>query len=167
MFRDIDVHAPLRDLTGRILVLAAASIGVWLVVRLTRIGLASLRGGAGRAVLTSHPDRARERTAEEWESLAREARTAERWREASMALYHAVILRLAEAGHLRPSPAKTPGDYRREAGSSSRTPDAADLAARIAAFLQMFERLVFAPTHPRADDYDRLRALAEPMGAHG
>lgn len=167
LFRDLDVHAPVRDVAGRVLLSVAAIITIWLLVRLARIALGTLRSVTDRTGITPRSAPARTRTAEEWEALAREAGASERWREASIALYHAVILRLGAAGRLRPNASKTPGDYRREVARSLRAPETADIAAGVAAFLRAFERVAFAAARPRADDYERLRALAEPLGAHG
>ena len=111
---------------------------------LLRLGAAEpvirLEAGPGGAI------DARARTAAEWEDEARRAAAAGRYRDASVALYQALLLRLEAAGTLRYDPAKTPGDYRREA---RRSPQA---AGALTGFLRGFERL---------------RGAAGEAGAHG
>jgi len=167
LFRDVDLQAPGWDLLGRLLVLATASIGVWLVVRQVRIAVGAARRRAHKAGARSGPPSVEERTAVEWEALARAARLDQRWREASLALYHAVILRLAEGGRVRPSASKTPGDYRREVGRGVEDDDPFDLVGKVGEFSRLFERVAFARSNPGADDYDRLRQMADPLGARG
>jgi len=104
---------------------------------------------------------ARARTAGEWEDEARRAAAAGRFREAAVALYQALLLRLEAAGALRYDVAKTPGDYRREA---RRDPQA---SGALAAFLRGFEPVVFGGRGLDAAGYDRLRGAAAEAGAHG
>ncbi len=98
----------------------------------------------------------------EWEALA--AQSAERgdWREAALALYQAVILRMGEGGVVRVEPAKTPGEYGREA----RRQDAA-VAGRLEAFLSWFQRVAYGRSEPGADQYDSLLTSARALGSHG
>ena len=104
---------------------------------------------------------ARARSAAEWEEAARRAAAAGRFREAAVALYQALLLRLEAAGVLRYDPAKTPGDYRRE---TQRDPRA---AGALTAFLRGFEPAVFGGRALDAAGYDRLRGAAGEAGAHG
>jgi hypothetical protein len=104
---------------------------------------------------------ARARTAGEWEDEARRAAAAGRYREAAVALYQALLLRLEAAGTLRYDPAKTPGDYRREA---KRSPQA---AGALTGFLRGFEPVVFGGRRLDAAGYERLRGAAGEAGAHG
>ena len=95
---------------------------------------------------------ARARTAAEWEDEARRAASAGRFREAAVALYQALLLRLEAAGALRYDPAKTPGDYRREARRDPRA------AGALTAFLRGFEPVVFGGRALDGEGYERLRA---------
>lgn len=104
---------------------------------------------------------ARARTAAEWEEEARRAAAAGRYRDAAVALYQALLLRLEASGVLRYDPAKTPGDYRREA---RKTPQA---AGALTSFLRGFEPVVFGGRALDAAGYDRLRGAAGEAGAHG
>lgn len=104
---------------------------------------------------------ARARTAAEWEEEARRAAAAGRYRDAAVALYQALLLRLEAAGTLRYDPAKTPGDYRREA---RRSPQA---AGALTGFLRGFEPVVFGGRALDAAGYERLRGAAGEAGAHG
>lgn len=99
--------------------------------------------------------------AEAWERRAREAAAAAHWREASLALYQALVLRLDEAGAVRYDPSKTPGDYRREA---RRAPA---MARALDAFLRPFEPIAFGGRTADAAAYAVLRAAAEEAGARG
>lgn len=102
---------------------------------------------------------ARARSAAEWEEEARRAAAASRYREAAVALYQALLLRLEAAGALRYDPAKTPGDYRREARRDPRASGA------LTAFLRGFEPAVFGGRALDGEGYERLRAAAS--GANG
>jgi hypothetical protein len=104
---------------------------------------------------------ARARTAPEWEDEARRAAAAGRFREAAVALYQALLLRLEAAGALRYDPAKTPGDYRREAKRDPRA------AGALTAFLRGFEPAVFGGRALDGEGYERLRAAAAGAGGHG
>lgn len=97
---------------------------------------------------------ARARTAGEWEEEARRAAAAGRFRDAAVALYQALLLRLEAAGVLRYDPAKTPGDYRRESRKDPRA------AGALTAFLRGFEPVVFGGRALDAAGYDRLRGAA-------
>jgi hypothetical protein len=104
---------------------------------------------------------ARARTAPEWEEEAARAAAAGRFRDAAVALYQALLLRLEAGGVLRYDPAKTPGDYRREARRDPRA------AGALTAFLRGFEPVVFGGRALDAAGYDRLRGAAGEAGARG
>lgn len=101
------------------------------------------------------------RTAADWEAAARRAAAEGRLREASLALYNALVLRLDARGALRFDPAKTPGDYRREVRANP------EVARPFAAFVRGFEPVVFGGRALDADGYERLRAAAGEAGARG
>lgn len=138
-------------------------IGVAIVVYFVLNTFARLREGEAAAVPRAAPGAvdARARTAAEWEDEARRAAAAGRFREAAVALYQALLLRLEAAGVLRYDPAKTPGDYRREARADPRA------AGALAAFLRGFEPAVFGGRVLDAAGYDRLRGAAGEAGACG
>ncbi|HEX7118625.1 MAG TPA: DUF4129 domain-containing protein [Longimicrobiales bacterium] len=99
--------------------------------------------------------------ADDWDARAHAAAEAGRWRDAVLALYQALLLRLDAAGAVRYDPSKTPGDYRREA---RRVP-----AARRAldTFLPPFESVAFGGRAADAAVYDALRRAASAAGARG
>lgn len=103
---------------------------------------------------------ARARSAAEWEEEARRAAAAARYREAALALYQALLLRLEAAGVVRYDPAKTPGDYRREARRDARASGA------LTAFLRGFEPAIFGGRALDGEGYERLRAAASGAGGH-
>ncbi|HEY0153491.1 MAG TPA: DUF4129 domain-containing protein [Longimicrobium sp.] len=101
------------------------------------------------------------RTAADWEGAARRAASEGRLRDASLALYNALVLRLDARGALRFDPAKTPGDYRREVRANP------EVARPFAAFVRGFEPVVFGGRALDPDGYERLRAAAGEAGARG
>jgi hypothetical protein len=101
------------------------------------------------------------RTAADWEGAARRAAAEGRLREAALALYNALVLRLDARGALRFDPAKTPGDYRREVRANP------EVARPFAAFVRGFEPVVFGGRALDAEGYERLRAAAGEAGARG
>jgi len=101
------------------------------------------------------------RGAADWEAAARRAAAEGRLREASLALYNALVLRLDARGALRFDPAKTPGDYRREVRANP------EVARPFAAFVRGFEPVVFGGRALDPDGYERLRAAAGEAGARG
>lgn len=109
----------------------------------------------GRAVHT------RGETAEWWESNARAAAAAGRFRDAAIALYMAAVLRLEERGALRYHPGKTPGDYRTEVRShpASRRP--------FDAFIRQFLPVAFGARAPDAAAFHALAASATDLGVNG
>jgi hypothetical protein len=140
------------------------AVGVAIVVYLVTNTLSRLDAGGGDAPRSRGAGEAidaRARTAAEWEEEARRAAAAGRFREAAVALYQALLLRLEAAGALRYDPAKTPGDYRRE---TRRAPQA---AGALTAFLRGFEPVVFGGRTLDAAGYERLRGAAGEAGAHG
>jgi hypothetical protein len=101
------------------------------------------------------------RTAQDWEAEARRAAAAGNLREAALALYQAVLLRLDSRGAVRFDPSKTPGDYRREV---RRHPE---LATPFGSFLRGFEPVAFGGRALDPAGYERLRSAAGEAGAHG
>lgn len=95
-----------------------------------------------------------------WEEEARRLAAAGQYREAAMALYQALLLRMEAAGAVRYDPAKTPGDYRMEARPHS-------LSRPLGAFLRAFEPAVFGGRTLDAGAYERLRGAAAEAGARG
>lgn len=149
-----------RTLTWLLVVLMAA-VAVGVVLHLTGVlpklwamrdrGEAAAGRGAG-----GRPSRAAE-----WEERARRLAAAGRWREAALALYPALLLRLDERGALRYDPSKTPGDYRREARRSQET------RRVLEAYLRVFEPVAFGGRPLDAPGYAGLRATAGEAGARG
>lgn len=94
-----------------------------------------------------------------WEARARAAAAAGRLRDAALALYHAVILRLDASGAVRFLPGKTPGEYRREARR------AGELGGRFDLFLRIFHPVAFGPRAPEVGAWTSLREAASELGA--
>ena len=142
--------------TGVLLVLGVTVIG-WLLynvfTRLQEPGDARARGRARAPSAGALP-----RGAGEWEEDARVAAAAGRFRDAALALYQALLLRLEHAGALRYDAAKTPGEYRREASGH------ATARSALGAFLRGFEPVAFGGRDLDAAGYDRLRAAAAEGG---
>lgn len=146
---------------GRIALFVLGLAGLWLVVRLALL-LVHVRRRSERRVLEIDVTGMRgPRTPAEWEMQAGHAVSEGRWRDAVIALYHAVVGRLAESGVLRADPAKTPGDYRREARADPRFGPSLD------AFVRQFEPLAFGRRVADAETYARLRDVASILGARG
>lgn len=146
---------------GGLIALGLAIIAYFVHATLLRLGQGGPAPRARADAPPGGPVDARARTAGEWEDEARRAAAADRYREAAVALYQALLLRLEAAGALRYDPAKTPGDYRRE---TRRAPQA---AGALTAFLRGFEPVVFGGRALDAAGYDRLRGAAGQAGAHG
>lgn len=142
---------------------ALIALGLGIIAYFVRNTLSRLEeGSAPRAARgPGQAIDARARTAGEWEEEARRAAAAGRFRDAAVALYQALLLRLEASGILRYDPAKTPGDYRREARRDPRA------AGALSAFLRGFEPVVFGGRALDAAGYDRLRGAAGEAGAHG
>ncbi|HEX5870227.1 MAG TPA: DUF4129 domain-containing protein [Longimicrobium sp.] len=146
---------------GVLVAAALAIVGYLLWSTLLRMEARGGESGAQGAPRPAAAPNARARTAPEWEEAARRAAAEGRYREAAVALYQALLLRLEAAGALRYDPAKTPGDYRRE---TRRDPRAAGM---LTAFLRGFEPAVFGGRALDGDGYERLRAAASGAGGHG
>jgi hypothetical protein len=135
-------------------VLAAAGVAILGFLLWNTLARLESRGEEAAPAVQRGRVNARARTAVEWEEEARRAAAERRFREAAVALYQALLLRLEAAGALRYDPAKTPGDYRRE---TRRDPHA---AGALTAFLRGFEPAVFGGRVLDGDGYERLRAAA-------
>lgn len=157
-----DWSHPGWELLGVVLFGAGALVGVALMLYLILLGVRALRGRSRRVREERAPAPGRPMGAGDWEALA--ARSAERgdWREAALALYQAVVLRLGERGVVRVEPAKTPGDYRREARRQGSA-----LVDQLDAFLSWFERVAYGRSEPGPDQYDSLLSTARAMGTLG
>ncbi|HEX8691931.1 MAG TPA: DUF4129 domain-containing protein [Longimicrobium sp.] len=144
-----------------ILVALMAAVGVAVVLHLAGVlpRAWALREAGGEREGGRRGGRASR--ADEWEERARKAAAAGRWREAALALYQALLLRLDERGAVRYDPSKTPGDYRREARRSQEAKRVLD------GFLRGFEPVAFGARPLGADGYERLKATAGEGGAHG
>jgi hypothetical protein len=143
-------------------VLVAAALGILgYLLWSTLVGMGD-RGAVDRSETRSagSAPNARARSAAEWEAAARRAAAAGRYREAALALYQALLLRLEAAGVVRYDPAKTPGDYRREARRDPRASGA------LTAFLRGFEPAIFGGRALDGEGYERLRAAASGAGGH-
>lgn len=108
---------------------------------------------AGKAAKT------KPRTAADWEAEAARLAAEGKLREAAAALYQALLLRLDGRGAVRFDPAKTPGDYRREARAH---PDA---ARALASFLRLFEPVAFGGRGLDPEGWERMRLAAAEGGA--
>ncbi len=97
----------------------------------------------------------------EWEAEARRAAAEGRLRDAALALYQALLLRLDAGGAVRYDASKTPGDYRLEARTK---PDAARV---LDDFLRGFEPVAFGGRPLDAPGYEALRRAAGQGGAPG
>lgn len=99
------------------------------------------------------------RDAAGWEAAAEEAAREGRFRDAALALYRGVLLRLDEQGVLRIRDTKTPGDYRREV--RARSGDGAPFDA----FLRSFLPLAFGSRSDDPGAFQRLVQSAAPLGS--
>lgn len=139
---------------GGLLGVALLSYLVYLAVRAVRRRRRSgSRRGGGVAEVPA--------TVADWEALARSAAAREDWRQAAMALYQAVLLRLSAMGVLTLDRAKTPGDYRRDLRRGN-----GELATRFEAFLRTFERIAYGASAPGPEHYGRLADSAARLEAH-
>jgi hypothetical protein len=136
--------------------LAILGFLIWSAVSTTRPDRTGAGSAAGGRVRLTRP-----RGVEEWDEEARRLAAEGRLREACVALYHALLLRLEQHGALRYDPSKTPGDYRREVRGQ------ADAARTLAGFLRRFEPIVFGGRAVDAQSYEALRQAARPEGARG
>ncbi|HEY7766995.1 DUF4129 domain-containing protein, partial [Longimicrobium sp.] len=146
-----------------ILVGILAALGLALIVALLYTILGRLSdAGAASARTPSAGAQGPRRTldAAGWEEEARRLAAEGRYRDAAVALYQALLLRMEAAGAVRYDPAKTPGDYRMEARPHA-------LSRPLAAFLRAFEPAVFGGRSLDAGVYERLRGAAAEAGARG
>jgi len=142
-----------------IVVLVAAALAILGYLLWSTLLRMEERGAIGTpAAARSATPNARARSAAEWEDEARRAAGEGRYREAAVALYQALLLRLEAAGAVRYDPAKTPGDYRREARRDPRA------AGALTAFLRGFEPAVFGGRALDGEGYERLRTAAAGAG---
>jgi hypothetical protein len=134
-----------------------ALLAIWALVRLVGD---RLHGPRDRAlpVPRQRLSQRQPRAAAEWEALARSAAAERRFREAGLALYQAVLLRLEERGALRCQAGKTPGEYRREVRAH------ADVAGGFDRFIRAFLPLAFAAQEPDAHSFESLRDTASGLG---
>lgn len=103
----------------------------------------------------------RARTAAGWEAEAARLAAEGKLREAAVALYQALLLRLDELGVVRFDASKTPGDYRHEARTN------ADASRALTGFLRLFEPVVFGGRALDADGWERMRRAAAEGAARG
>jgi hypothetical protein len=135
------------------LVIAAVAIVVHLVYTFAqgwRTREAAITAAEGASGAPGRP-----RTADDWDEEARRAAAEGRLRDASIATYHALLLRLDARGVVRFDPAKTPGDYRREARKHPA------VGPGLGGFLRHFEPVAFGGRPVDGARYERLRAAAE------
>jgi hypothetical protein len=88
--------------------------------------------------------------------IARDQAANGRYADACHAVYAAVLDTYAREGIVRFHPSKTSGDYTRELRRAG-VPSLADFRS----FTRQFDRVIFGELSVSADDYARLRALAE------
>ena len=139
------------------LALTALALGIYFA-RSARRGWRARERGLAAASGGQVPDLT---GAAEWEVRARSAAAEERWRDAALALYQALLYRLDERGAVRYDAAKTPGDYRREARRDQGT------ARLLDGFLRAWEPVAFGSRGADASGYSGLRELAAEGGVRG
>ncbi|HET6763336.1 MAG TPA: DUF4129 domain-containing protein [Longimicrobiaceae bacterium] len=135
--------------------LAVAAIGIAVHLVYTFAQGWRTREAALAAAASGSPGTPRARTADDWDEEARRAAAEGRLRDASIATYQALLLRLDARGVVRFDPAKTPGDYRREARKHAAAGPA------MGGFLRQFEPVAFGGRPVDGGSYERLRAAAE------
>lgn len=160
LFPDPGPVSSIWSFSRRALLVGLAVLGVALLVHLGRLWLRGLGAGVRPGRRGADGGESAPATARDWEERARGAAAESRWREASMALYEAVIHRLAGERHVHLDPGKTPGDYRREVRGDPR------VGADLDRFVRSFEPLAFGRRGGR-EAYGELRSLARSLGAHG
>jgi hypothetical protein len=107
------------------------------------------------------PAGAASRSAADWHAHARRLAEAGRWRDATLALYQALLLGLEARGVVRYDPSKTPGDYRRELRGQDATRRHFDT------FVATWEPAAFGHRPADAAVFATLDALAGEVAAHG
>jgi hypothetical protein len=135
--------------------------GVAILVHLAWTAVQSARSADRVVAEKADARRGRPKTVVDWEEEARRAAAEGRLREAALALYQALVLRLDARGAVRFDPSKTPGDYRREARAH---PEA---AKALGSFLRGYEPVAFGGRAIDAAGYERLRVTADEAAAHG
>lgn len=173
----VDQYISLRDALGRMIldvmggsapvlrwvfvgVLAAALVAILVYLGRRALdawrspGAAGDRGGDGEAAETEESV-----APAAWETRSRREAEEGRLREAALALYRAVLLRLDERDALSYAPSKTPGDYLREA------PEGAPAAGALRRFLGLFEPIAFGGGAVSRGAYERLASAAREAGA--
>lgn len=101
------------------------------------------------------------RGADGWEAEAGRAAAEGRLRDAALALYQALLLRLDARGSVRYDPSKTPGDYREEVARSL------EVGPLLDAFLRIFEPVAFGGRTLDGPGFERMRRLVTEGGAGG
>lgn len=152
---------PVWQVIGKFLLAVAAVVGAIVVAWLAVAGVRAWSGRRRRAAGAGGPaGAAGPASAAEWEAAARAAAQRGAWRDAAVALYHAVLYRLSERELVRLDASKTPGDYRREVRGT-------DVAEPLDAFVRAFEWLAYGRGAEGADSYRALAEHAVPLGARG
>lgn len=160
LFPGLDLSGGQSQLTEWLLIGLMAAVAVGILLHLTGATSRWKRGRDRAGAFALAGVEGGPASAGEWEERARAAAAAGRWREAALSLYPAVVLRLEERGAVRFDPAKTPGDYRREARRGS-------FGRPLEAFVRGFEPVAFGKRPLDAAGYERLRAAAAEAGARG
>lgn len=153
----LDTASPAWSLVVRVALVLLALVGVGVLLHLIRLGARSLRGPWRSRRARHEPHTGRTFTADDWEERARSAAAEERWRDAVMALYQAVIHRLAQEDRVWLDPGKTPGDYRRELSDD---PWAGPLVDR---FVRRWEPVAFGRRPAGRRSWHELLELARPL----
>jgi hypothetical protein len=157
---DFNPDAAGNDLLTWALFGLMVAVAAGILLHLTGATRGWRRGRVRGADLAAGGEGAGAHGAPEWEARARAAAAAGHWREAALALYPALVLRLDERGAVRFDDSKTPGDYRREA---RRGP----LGRPFDQFLRGFEPVAFGNRPLDGSGYERLKAAAAEAGARG
>ena len=147
---------------------AISQIFLALLVLAAVLALAYILVGAGRRRSRLPPDPAAGGApegssgppldAEGWEALAERAAGDGRFRDAAIALYRSVLVRLQDQGALQVRPTKTPGDYRRELATRDTH------GPGFEAFLRPFLPLAFGSGRGDPGAFGRLVHAAQPLG---
>jgi hypothetical protein len=135
-----------------------AGAALWALTHLILSLQQSETRDAARAATAAGDARARDVTW--WENAARAAAQDNRFRDAALFLYNAVLLRLEARGELRYHPGKTPGDYRREVRAHARTRTVFEQ------FIRALLPAAFGARTPDAATFETMRAHAAELGVH-
>jgi Domain of unknown function (DUF4129) len=150
---DVNVDAAAGRLLFWLLVALMVVVAAGVLLHLAGRLPAFLRLRSTAAPGAAAPGAARPTRAAEWEALSCRLAGERRWREAAIALYQALVLKLDERGAVRYDPAKTPGDYRREV-------KAREARRALDGFLRRFEPVAFGGRSLDGAGYEALRAAA-------